>query len=133
MFLYLTRSMQDRAFVSSSSLLPLSSSSSWCTGSWELDVTGGYSIQLSRCCCITCCNKNTGYSFTLHTITSICIFSILFSIHFPRCWEGEFVYQTRAFLLIFLSCFASFILVSGFTQHLCWMKFFTQPSISKFK
>ena len=25
------------------------------------------------------------------TLTSVCIFSILFSIHFIRCWEGEFV------------------------------------------
>ena len=28
---------------------------------------------------------------TLYTLTSVCIFSILFSIHFLRCWEGEFV------------------------------------------
>ena len=26
----------------------------------------------------------------------VCIFSILFSIHFPRCWQGEFVKQSRA-------------------------------------
>ena len=25
---------------------------------------------------------------------SVCIFSILFSIHFPTCWEGEFVQQS---------------------------------------
>ena len=39
-----------------------------------------------------------GYSnvFTLYTLTSICIFSILFSIHFPRFWQGEFVKQSRA-------------------------------------
>ena len=30
-------------------------------------------------------------SFTLHTLTSVRIFSILFSIHFLMCWEGEFV------------------------------------------
>ena len=29
--------------------------------------------------------------FTLHTLISVCIFSILFSIHFLRCWLGEFV------------------------------------------
>ena len=26
----------------------------------------------------------------------VCIFSILFSIHFPRCRQGEFVKQSRA-------------------------------------
>ena len=26
---------------------------------------------------------------TLYTLTSACIFSILFSIHFLRCWRGE--------------------------------------------
>ena len=26
---------------------------------------------------------------TLYTLTSVCIFSILFSIHFLRCWQGE--------------------------------------------
>ena len=29
--------------------------------------------------------------FTLYTLISVCIFSILFSIHFLRCWLGEFV------------------------------------------
>ena len=28
---------------------------------------------------------------TLYTLTSVCIFSILFSIHFQRGWQGEFV------------------------------------------
>ena len=28
---------------------------------------------------------------TLNTLTSECIFSLLFSIHFLRCWQGEFV------------------------------------------
>ena len=28
---------------------------------------------------------------TLYTLTSVCIFSILFSIHFLMCWQGEFV------------------------------------------
>ena len=30
-------------------------------------------------------------SLTLYTLTSVCIFSILFSIHFLMCWQGEFV------------------------------------------
>ena len=33
---------------------------------------------------------------TLYTLTSVCIFSILFSIHFQRGWRGEFVSQSRA-------------------------------------
>ena len=32
-----------------------------------------------------------------YTLTSVCIFSILFSLHFLRCWQGEFVKQSRAF------------------------------------
>ena len=28
---------------------------------------------------------------TIYTLTSVSIFSILFSIHFLRCWQGEFV------------------------------------------
>ena len=38
-------------------------------------------------------------NFTLYTLTSVCIISILFSIHFQRCWLEEFVYQSRANLL----------------------------------
>ena len=30
-------------------------------------------------------------SFTHYTLISACIFSMLFSIHFLMCWEGEFV------------------------------------------
>ena len=35
---------------------------------------------------------------TLYTLTSVCIFSILFFIHFPRCWQGEFVIQSKVSL-----------------------------------
>ena len=34
-------------------------------------------------------------SLTLYTLTSVCIFSILFSIHFLMYWQGEFVKQLR--------------------------------------
>ena len=34
---------------------------------------------------------------TLYTLTSVCIFPIMFSINFLRCWRGEFVEQSRAF------------------------------------
>ena len=42
---------------------------------------------------------------TLYTQTSVCIFSILFSRHFLRCWQGEFSIASFVgdhFLLIFL-------------------------------
>ena len=34
-------------------------------------------------------------SLTLFTLMSVCIFSILFSIHFRRCWQGEFTQQLK--------------------------------------
>ena len=33
---------------------------------------------------------------TLYTLTLVCIFSILFSIHFLKRWHVEFVYQSKA-------------------------------------
>ena len=44
----------------------------------------------------------------LYTQTSVCIFSILFSRHFLRCWQGEFSIASFVgdhFLLIFLVTF----------------------------
>ena len=38
------------------------------------------------------------YRLTLYSLTSECIFSILFSIHLLRCLQGTFVYQSRVFL-----------------------------------
>ena len=35
----------------------------------------------------------------LYTQTSVCIFSIVFSIHFPSYLQGEFVEQSKASLL----------------------------------
>ena len=35
------------------------------------------------------------YGLPLHTLTSVCKFSTLFFIHFLRCWQGEFVYQSK--------------------------------------
>ena len=37
--------------------------------------------------------------WTFYTLTSVCIFSIVFFIHFLRCWQGEFVEQSRATLV----------------------------------
>lgn len=41
-------------------------------------------------------NGNSWPKWTFSTLTSVCVFSIMFSIHFPRCWEGEFVWQSKA-------------------------------------
>ena len=35
----------------------------------------------------------------LYTLTSVCIFSILFPIHFLGCWQGELVDQSREYLV----------------------------------
>ena len=42
-----------------------------------------------------------------YILTSVCIFSILFSILFLRCWQGESVYQELFYLVI-----VSFFLVT---------------------
>ena len=56
-------------------MLPLDGQN--CCRLWDID---GYSVK----------------SFlSLYTLTSVCIFSILFSIHFLICWPGEFVEQSR--------------------------------------
>ena len=36
---------------------------------------------------------------TLYNLTSVCIFSKLFSKHFSKCWQEEFVQQSRASLV----------------------------------
>ena len=41
-----------------------------------------------------------GIGINLYTLTSECIFSILFSIHFLRCWQGEFVEQSGVSLVV---------------------------------
>ena len=38
-------------------------------------------------------------TLTFYTITSVCIFSILFSMHFFRCLQGEFVWQSKASII----------------------------------
>ena len=42
------------------------------------------------------CHYKSG---ALSTPTSVCIFSILLFMHFLRCWQGEFVWQSRASLV----------------------------------
>ena len=34
--------------------------------------------------------RGSSVFLTLYTLTSLCIFSILFTIHFLMCWQGEF-------------------------------------------
>ena len=41
---------------------------------------------------------NASCEFTFYTPTSVYIFSILFSMHFLRWWQGEFVEKSRASL-----------------------------------
>ena len=36
------------------------------------------------------------WNLTLYNLKSVCIFSILLFIHFLRCWQGEFYYQSNA-------------------------------------
>ena len=43
--------------------------------------------------------KHLSIKTTPYTLTSVCIFSLLFSIHFQRCSQGEFVQQQRATLV----------------------------------
>lgn len=38
----------------------------------------------------------TASRLTLYILTSVWIFSILFSVHLLKCWEGEFAEQSRA-------------------------------------
>ena len=56
---------------------------------------------------VTCINQclSTGdwwlfirlVGLTLYTLTSVCIFSILFSIDSLRCWQGEFAFTFKRF------------------------------------
>ena len=53
----------------------------------------GFQVRLS---CDTSINQSLSWNIffdalTLHILTSVCIFSILFSVHFQRGWQGEFV------------------------------------------
>ena len=41
------------------------------------------------------CTRSYGEFLNLYTLTSVCIFSILFSIDLLMCWQGEFVQQSR--------------------------------------
>ena len=44
-------------------------------------------------------NIISSVALILYTLASVCILSIPFSIHFLRCWQGEFVEQSRTSLV----------------------------------
>ena len=48
---------------------------------------------------------------TLCTLTSACQFSVLFSIHFIMCWQGEFVFNNQEVLQFII---IAFILITMF-------------------
>ena len=61
-------------------------------------------------------------SLNCHTLISVSIFSILFSIHFLWCWQGEFVEQSQLLgLAIFFFIFI--ILIYLIQQYYSKMKF----------
>ena len=53
--------------------------------------------------------RNFPSYFALYTLTLVCIFSILFSIHFWRSWEGEFLEQSWASLVFDDSLYSDMI------------------------
>ena len=49
---------------------------------------------------VECQKENLWWLWLIfYTLTSIWTFSILFSIHFLRCWQRECVYQSREYLV----------------------------------
>ena len=75
----------------------------WC---WMLYERGALGSQRGEHALILHTNlKKFKVLLILYTQTSVCIFSILFSIHFLKCWQGEFSIASFVgdhFLLIFL-------------------------------
>ena len=75
----------------------------WC---WMLYERGALGSQRGEHALILHTNlKKFKVLLILYTQTSVCIFSILFSIHFLKCWQGEFSKASFVgdhFLLIFL-------------------------------
>ena len=75
---------------------------SWC---WMLYERGALGLQRGEHALILHTNLKKFKVLLILTQTSVCIFSILFSIHFLKCWQGEFSIASFVgdhFLLIFL-------------------------------
>ena len=49
--------------------------------------------------------KRFNVTLILYTLRSVCMFSILFSVQFLRCWQGEFVQQSIISFLFLTSIF----------------------------
>ena len=66
-----------------------------CTGTVSAGIGGTftYIIRLEPINSITTCSR-----LTLYTLTSVCLFSILFSIHINKYWRGEFVLKSGTFV-----------------------------------
>ena len=67
---------------------------------WEQLEIISYIIEKMGSREIRSCLSYRGLELTLYTLTSECIFSILFSIHFLRFWKGEFVKQSGVSLVV---------------------------------
>ena len=70
---------------------------------YSLAYANKYSYSFSKCTtervARTCSDCRITPVFSINTLTSVCTFSILHSIHFLRCWQGEVLWQSRAFLV----------------------------------
>ena len=55
-----------------------------------------------------------------YTFTSVCKFSILFSFHFLRCWQEEFVYQSRVSLVDDHFLYSQHLNVWSIRDELMW-------------
>ena len=77
---------------------------------------------------------------TLYTLTSVCIFSILFSIHFLRCWQGEIDPKQELLKLVFISfilfsfMFDSGVILWGEIRYylLLWEKYASETNLFLF-
>ena len=64
---------------------------------WLLSLWTGVRLRVTLLTYKHCCFLKLNYLvivLTLYTLTSVIIFSILFSVHLPKCWQGEFVKQS---------------------------------------
>ena len=57
-------------------------------GSWKFQSASEVNVILN----------DTIVLFTFWTLASVCIFTILFSVHLIRCWKGYFFLITKSFL-----------------------------------
>ena len=59
---------------------------------WRQKSKKSQQLRILHVCPVTQPTSNPSQQgLTLYTIISVYIFSILFSMYFPKCWQGEFV------------------------------------------